>query len=75
MLTSLLLVALLALAYFLGWKHKDNWDWIRAMVLKATHPDVLQEQPKSSIIEPNDETFEERIRREQKELVDKLNPR
>lgn len=76
MLTSLLLLIVVAVAYWLGWKHRDNWDWLRALWLKKVHPNVLEdtEQPRSSIVEPKPETPMQKAQREQEELLERLNP-
>lgn len=73
MLEAAVVLALCGFAYWLGWKHRDNWDWLRALQLKRDHPEVLNESH-SSIIEPRYETPSEKALREQKELTDSLNP-
>jgi hypothetical protein len=76
MLSAALVIALCGVAYWLGWKHKDNWDWLRALWLKKAHPDVLEpEAPRSSIVEPRLESPTQQAKREQEELLARLNPR
>jgi hypothetical protein len=74
MLAAALVLLIAGLSYWLGWKHRDNWDWLRALWLKKTHPDVFPDQPKSMIVEPHNETPAERAKREQDELIESLNP-
>jgi hypothetical protein len=75
MLEAVAVIAMCAVAYWLGWKHKDNWDWLYVMLLRKNHSDVLDEElPHSSIVEPKVETPTERAKREQEELLERLNP-
>lgn len=79
MLEAALVLLIAGLAYWLGWKHRDNWDWVRSLFLKYTKlgegvSELEQPQPRSLIIEPRDETPAERAKREQDELIESLNP-
>jgi hypothetical protein len=67
-------IALCGAFYWLGWRHRDNWDWIRAKWLETAHPDVSGDKPKSMILEPKPETPSERAKREQDELLESMNP-
>lgn len=67
---AVLVLALCGVAYWLGWKHRDNWDWLRAQTLKSGHPDVVKDEgPQSMIVEaltPEEEAkqaFAERVKR------------
>lgn len=73
MIDTIAVIALMLFAYWLGWKHRDHWDWMRAMVLKAKRPEAIEEQPKSMILEPKPETPTQRAKREQEELLEGLN--
>lgn len=74
MLDAVAVIALILLAYWLGWNHRSHWEWIKGLGDHlATTKKTAELMPTSSIIEPRYETPSEKALREQKELTDSLN--